>query len=305
MFNYIVRRLLSAVVVLLGVSTIVFFVTFLSGDPAVLMLPADATLDEVEALREAMGLNEPILVQYGRFISRAVQGDFGESIRHRKPALPLVVERLPATIELSLTGMALALVVGIPLGIIAAVRRQTFSDLGAMLIALLGQSMANFWLGIMLIYLFAVKLNLLPSFGHGTWKHLVLPAVALATRLIAVLTRMTRSSMLEVLGEDYIRTARSKGLSERMVIGVHALRNALIPVVTIVALQFGALLGGTVIIETVFTWPGVGLLSVQAIYNRDFPLVQASVFVLALAFVVVNFLADLVYMVLDPRIRLS
>lgn len=304
MIAYFVRRFLSALVVLLGVSTIVFFVTFLSGDPATLMLPGDATVEEVEALREAMGLNDPILVQYGRFVTRAVQGDFGESIRHRESALALVAERLPATIELSVTGMAIALVVGVPLGIIAAIRHQTISDLGAMFVALIGQSMANFWLGIMLIYVFAVQLNLLPSFGHGTWKHLVLPAVALATRLIAILTRMTRSSMLEVLSEDYIRTARSKGLTERIVIGTHALRNALIPVVTIIALQFGALMGGTVIIETVFTWPGVGLLSVQAIYNRDFPVVQASVFVLALAFVIVNFLADVVYGILDPRIRL-
>ena len=291
--------------VVFGVSIIVFLMTFLSGDPAVLMLPIDATSEEVEALREAMGLNDPLLVQYARFISKAVKGDFGYSIRHREPALRLVIERLPATIELSLAGMAIALCTGIPLGILAATRRQSFTDLSAMGIALLGQSMANFWLGIMLIYVFAVRLRILPSFGRGGWRHLALPAVTLATRLVAILTRMTRSTMLEVLGEDYIRTARAKGLKQRVVLVRHALRNALIPIVTIIALQLGALMGGTVIIETVFTWPGVGLLTVHAIYNRDYPLVQASVFILALSFVVFNLFADIVYGMLDPRVRLA
>ena len=291
--------------VVFGVSIIVFLMTFLSGDPAVLMLPIDATIEEVEALREAMGLNDPLLVQYARFISKAVKGDFGYSIRHREPALRLVIERLPATIELSLAGMAIALCTGIPLGILAATRRQSFTDLSAMGIALLGQSMANFWLGIMLIYVFAVRLRILPSFGRGGWRHLALPAVTLATRLVAILTRMTRSTMLEVLGEDYIRTARAKGLKQRVVLVRHALRNALIPIVTIIALQLGALMGGTVIIETVFTWPGVGLLTVHAIYNRDYPLVQASVFILALSFVVFNLFADIVYGMLDPRVRLA
>lgn len=305
MLAYIVRKLIGAIVVLVGVSTIVFFVTFLSGDPAILMSPVEATVEEVEALRENLGLNDPYLVQYARFFSKAVQGDFGNSLRHREPALELALARLPATLELSLTGMFLAIITGIPLGVIAALHRQSFIDLFAMGIALIGQSMANFWLGIMLINIFAVKLNLLPSFGRGDWKHLILPAITLASRLIAILTRMTRATMLDELNEDYIRTARGKGLSEQVVIMRHAFRNALIPIVTIIALQFGALMAGTVIIETVFSWPGIGLLAVQAIYNRDYPLVQASVFILGVAFVGVNFIADIVYGILDPRMRLG
>ena len=304
MVRYLVHRVLGAVIVLLGVSVLAFVVTIASGDPAVLMLPPDATTEEVEAFREAMGFNDPVHIQYLRFLTNALHGDFGRSIRHQEPAFNLVLERMPATIQLSVAGMALALCTGIPLGILAALRRHSLMDLVAMGIALFGQSMANFWLGIMLIYLFAVQLNWLPSFGRGELRHLILPAFTVATRLVAILTRMTRSSMLEVLGEDYVRTARAKGLRETTVIVRHALRNAMIPIVTIVALQFGTLMGGTVIIETVFTWPGVGLLTVQAIYNRDYPVVQASVFVLALAFVAVNLLADILYGIIDPRIRL-
>jgi len=292
-------------VVVFGVSLITFLLTFASGDPAALMLPADASVEEVETLRQAMGLNDPLLVQYLRFISGAIRGDFGYSMHHQEPALKLVAERLPATIQLSLAGMGIALCVGLPLGILAATRHHSLVDLIAILAALFGQSMPSFWLGIMLILIFAVRLHALPSFGRGGWQHLVLPAVALATRLMASVTRVTRSSMLEVLGEDYIWTARAKGLRERVVLLRHALRNALIPVVTIIALQFGGLMGGTVIIETVFTWPGVGFLAVRAIYTRDYPLVQASVFVLALSFVFVNLFADLVYGVIDPRIRVA
>lgn len=304
MTSYVARRIVSAVVVLLGVATIVFFVTHLSGDPAALMLPADATVEEVAALRTAMGLDQPIIMQYAQFMQGAIVGDFGVSLRHRQSALDLVIERLPATIELAVAGMSIAIAIGVPLGIIAALRRHSVIDLAATGVALLGQSMANFWLGIMLIYLFAVQLQWLPSFGYGSWKHLVLPAIAVGTRLVAVLSRLTRSTVLDVMSEDFVRTARSKGLSERAVMMRHTLRNALLPIVTVIALQFGTLLGGTVILESVFTWPGVGLLTVQAIYNRDFPVVQASVFVLALTFVVINFLADVAYAYLDPRIRL-
>lgn len=305
MARYFAKRLVGALVVLLGVSTIVFFVTHLSGDPAALMLPADATVEEVEALRSAMGLDEPLLMQYGRYMAGLAVGDFGTSLRHRQPAWGLVVDRLPATVKLATSGMALAILVGIPLGVIAALYRQSIIDLLANLVSLVGQSMANFWLGIMLIYIFSVRLGIFPSFGYGTWQHLVLPSIAVGTRLVAVLSRVTRSAVLDVVSEDYVRTAKSKGLSSFSVMGRHVLRNALIPVVTIIALQFGTLLGGTVILETVFSWPGVGLLTVQAIYNRDFPVVQASVFLLALTFVVINLLADLAYAYLDPRIRLQ
>ena len=302
MLHYLLKRLWHTVYVILGISMISFFFIHLSGDPVMLMLPGDASMEEVEQLRQKLGFNDPLYVQYGRFIKKAVQGDFGESLYYHVPALDLILERLPASLELSLAAMVLALVVSIPIGIISAVYRGSALDMGSMLGALFGLSMPHFWLGIMFIMIFSVKLGWLPTSGRGTFAQLIMPALALAMSLMAMFARLTRSVMLEVLSLDYIRTARAKGLREFYVIGKHALKNALIPLVTVAGMQFGLLIGGTVIIETVFAWPGVGRLVVQAIFNRDYPLVQSIVFILALIFVAANLLVDLLYIYLDPRI---
>ncbi len=302
MLHYLLKRLWHTVYVVIGISMISFFFIHLSGDPVMLMLPGDASMEEVEQLRQKLGFNDPLYVQYGRFIKKAVQGDFGESLYYHVPALDLILERLPASLELSLAAMVLALVVSIPIGIISAVYRGSALDMGSMLGALFGLSMPHFWLGIMFIMIFSVKLGWLPTSGRGTFAQLIMPALALAMSLMAMFARLTRSVMLEVLSLDYIRTARAKGLREFYVIGKHALKNALIPLVTVAGMQFGLLIGGTVIIETVFAWPGVGRLVVQAIFNRDYPLVQSIVFILALIFVAANLLVDLLYIYLDPRI---
>ena len=302
MLHYLLKRLWHTVYVVIGISAISFFFIHLSGDPVMLMLPADASMQEVEHLRQKLGFNDPLYVQYGRFISRAVRGDFGESLYYHVPAMELIVERLPASLELSFAAMFLALLVAVPIGIISAVYRGSALDMGSMLAALFGLSMPHFWLGIMFIMIFSVKLGWLPTSGRGTLAQLIMPAVALALGLMAMFARLTRSVMLEVLSLDYIRTARAKGLREFFVIGKHALKNALIPLVTVAGMQFGLLIGGTVIIETVFAWPGVGRLVVQAIFNRDYPLVQSIVLILALIFVAVNLLVDILYIYLDPRI---
>lgn len=302
MLHYLLKRLWHTVYVIIGISMISFFFIHLSGDPVMLMLPGDASMEEVEQLRQKLGFNDPLYVQYGRFIKKAVRGDFGESLYYHVPALDLILERLPASLELSLAAMVLALVVSIPIGIISAVYRGSALDMGSMLGALFGLSMPHFWLGIMFIMIFSVKLGWLPTSGRGTFAQLIMPALALAMSLMAMFARLTRSVMLDVLSLDYIRTARAKGLREFYVIGKHALKNALIPLVTVAGMQFGLLIGGTVIIETVFAWPGVGRLVVQAIFNRDYPLVQSIVFILALIFVAANLLVDLLYIYLDPRI---
>jgi peptide/nickel transport system permease protein len=301
---YLLRRLAQAVLVLLGVSFVVFFILYLTGDPALLLLPPDATAEDIRKFREAMGFNDPFIVQYGRFLGGALRGDFGQSVRHGEPAFPLVLERLPATFQLSGAALLLALLLAIPAGVVSAVRRNTAVDYVATVVALLGQSMPTFWLGIMLILIFSVQFNLLPSSGRGGIEHLVLPAVTLGLFTTARITRLTRSGMLEVLNQDYIRTARAKGVSGQPVVWKHAFKNAAIPIVTIVGIELGTLLGGSVITETIFAWPGVGRLSVQAIYNRDYPVVQAAVFLLASTFVLVNLVVDLLYTYLDPRIRL-
>ena len=303
MKRFLARRLAQALVVVLGVSVVAFFILHLTGDPALLLLPPDATAEEIRNFRDAMGFNDPFVVQYWRFLRGAATGNFGESLRHGAPAMRLVVERLPATLELAGAAMALALCVALPAGIVSAVRRNTPVDYVSTVVALLGQSMPTFWLGIMLILIFSVRLNLLPSSGRGGLPHLILPAVTLGLFTTARMMRLTRSGMLEVLGQDYIRTARAKGVNESPVIWKHALRNAAVPIVTIAGIELGALLGGSVITETIFAWPGVGRLSVQAIYNRDYPVVQAAVFLLSTTFVVVNLLVDVAYTYLDPRIR--
>src|SRR5437868_2990066 len=304
MRTYLTRRLLQSLLVLFGVSFVVFFILHLTGDPALVLLPPEASAEDIRRFREAMGFNDPFFVQYGRFLMGALRGDFGQSIRHGEPAFDLVMERMPATFQLAGAALALALCLAVPAGIISAVRRNSLIDYVSTVIALLGQSMPTFWLGIMLILLFSVQFNLLPSSGRGEWRHLVLPSITLGLFTTARITRLTRSGMPEVLNQDYIRTARARGVSDPPVVGKHALKNAAIPIVTIVGIELGTLLGGSVITETIFAWPGVGRLSVQAIYNRDYPVVQAAVFTLSATFVVVNLVVDVLYTYLDPRIRL-
>ena len=303
MHRHLLSLVLHVISVALGVSLLSFVFMHLSGDPVMLMLPPEATSQQIDDFRERMGFNDPIPLQYLRFLSGAVKGDFGTSLRHQQPAMSIVLERLPATIELAVTGMGLALLVAVPFGILSAIRRGSFLDYAVMSGSLLGLSMPNFWVGIVGILIFAVKFRLLPTAGRGTWAQLVLPSLALGSYLMALIARLTRSGMLEVINQDYIRTARAKGVAERLIILRHALMNALIPLVTVVGLQMGELLGGTVVIETVFAWPGVGRLILQAVFQRDYPLVQAAVFILAMIFVGTNLLVDAAYRYLDPRIR--
>src|SRR2546426_9601579 len=302
MLQYGVRKLAHTLLVALGVVTLVFAALRLSGDPAATMLPGDASVDELVALRKTLGLDRPIPVQYVSFLASAVTGDFGISFRHQQPALGLVIDRLPATLELAFAALVLAVVVAIPLGIIAALNRGRLADL-AMAFAVVGQATPYFWMGIMLILIVSVELGWLPTSGRGSFAHLILPAITLGTHFAASLARLTRTAMLEVLGQNYVTTARAKGLPERTVILAHALKNASVPVITLIGLQFGTLLGGAVVTETIFAWPGVGRLAVQSIFVRDYPVVQAGVFVLALSFVAINLLVDLLYGFLDPRIR--
>jgi ABC-type dipeptide/oligopeptide/nickel transport system permease component len=303
--GYVAARLATAVLVILGVSVVSFFLTFLTGDPAEIMLPPGATAAQIEQFRVEWGFADPLPVQYWRFLKRAVHGDFGISLRHGQQSLPLIVARLPATLQLTVTAMLLAIVLAVPLGVLAATHRGGPIDFLAMGVALVGQSVPNFWLAIMMILLFAVSWGLLPTSGRGGVAHVVMPAAAIAINLMALLTRLVRSTMIEMLSEDYVRTARAKGLRELFVTSRHALPNALIPLVTVVGLQFGYILGGAVVIETIFTWPGVGLFTIQAILNRDYPVVQAAVFILATAVVLINLTVDLLYVWLDPRIRLT
>jgi len=285
-----------------GISVISFFFIHLSGDPVMLMLPGDASDQEIEELREQLGFNDPLHVQYARFAIKAVQGDFGESLYYHVPVMELIIERIPASLELAVSAMIFALVLAIPIGIISAVKRGSMIDMGSMFGALLGISMPHFWLGIMMMLLFSIYLGWLPTSGRGTFAHLIMPAISLGLSLMAMFARLTRSVMLEVLSLDYIRTARAKGLKEQVIIYKHALKNALIPLVTVAGMQFGFLIGGTVIIETVFAWPGLGRLVIQAIFGRDYPLVQGIVFVFSIIFVGINLLVDILYVYLDPQI---
>lgn len=305
MRRYIAARLATAILVIFGVSIISFLLTFLTGDPAEIMLPPGATAQQIAHFRAEWGFDDPLPAQYWRFLRRAVQGDFGISLRHGQSSLPLIAARLPATLQLTVTAMLLAIVLAVPLGVLAATHRGGKLDVLAMAVSLLGQSVPNFWLAIMMILLFAVSWGLLPTSGRGGLAHVVMPAAAIAINLMALLTRLVRTTMIEVLAEDYVRTGRGKGLRELAVVTRHALPNALIPLVTVVGLQFGYILGGAVVIETVFTWPGVGLFTIQAILNRDYPVVQASVFILATAVVLLNLAVDLLYVWLDPRIRVA
>ena len=304
MMVYILRRLLWVVPVILGVSTLVFFfIHLIPGDPVELMLGESAEPADKEALREELGLNKPILYQYAHFLGGLFRGDLGRSLHTHKPVVETLLSRFPATLELTITALCVAVLIAIPVGVVAATRQYSFIDNSSMFLALFGVSMPNFWLGPMLIILFSINLGWLPVSGKGGWEHLVLPAITLGMAMAAILTRMTRSSVLEVIHEDYIRTARAKGLRESRVIFKHALRNALIPVITLLGLQFGALLSGAVITETIFAWPGIGRLTIEAINKRDYPLVQGCVLTISLSYVLVNLLVDLVYSLVDPRIK--
>lgn len=284
---------------------IVFFLVHLTGDPAVALMPRDATPEDIEQFRHVMGFDRPLYEQYLSFLGRVAHGNFGYSYRYHAEALPLVLERVPATFELALAASFIALLISIPMGIIAALRKDSLFDNASMAIALFGQCMPTFWLGIMLILIVSVRLRLLPPSGGGGFKYLVLPAITLGTYSAAVISRLLRSSLLEVLSKDYIRTARAKGLAENTVVYRHALKNAAIPVVTVTGMQIASLLGGAIITETVFSYPGVGLLAIQAIRYRDIPVVQAFVTIVAVIVVITNLVVDLAYRYLDPRVRLT
>ena len=304
MFRFLVRRLALTLPVVLGVTTLVFaLIHLIPGDPAQAMLGETASEQDVQALRERLGLDRPLVEQYGAFLAGIARGDLGTSLRTNEPVATAILDRLPATLELAAAAMVVSIGVAIPLGIIAAVRRGTFVDHLATTVALTGISIPNFWLGPLLAIVFAVELGWLPVSGRGTPAHLILPAISLGAALAAILARMTRASLLEELREPYVQAARARGTSRARAVLRHAFRNSLIPVVTLVGLQFGAVLTGAVITETIFAWPGVGRLLIQSIGFRDYPLVQGCVLFIAATYVVMNLLTDLVYGALDPRIR--
>ena len=302
---YIARRLGSTVTVALGVAAAVFALLHLSGDPAMLLVPADAPPDVVDTTRHELGLDRPLPEQFLRYLARVGSGDLGTSLRFNRPVAQLMAERLPRTLELTLAALLLAVVTAIPAGILSALTRGRLLDQLTMVLAVSGQALPVFWLSLLLIWLFALKLGWVPVFGYGTPAHLVLPAISLSTIVLGRLARLVRASMLEVLGQDYIRTARAKGLAESRVIARHGLQNAAIPIVTVVGLQLGQLLGGAVVTESVFAWPGVGSLAAQAVFDRDFPVVQGVTLVTSFIFVVANLAVDLAYVALNPRIRLD
>jgi len=303
-FRFLVRRLALTLPVVLGVATLVFaLIHLIPGDPAQAMLGETASEQDVQALRERLGLDRPLVEQYGAFLAGIARGDLGTSLRTNEPVATAVLDRLPATLELAAAAMVVSIGAAIPLGIIAAVRRGTFVDHLATTLALTGISIPNFWLGPLLAIVFAVELGWLPVAGRGTAAHLVLPAISLGAALAAILTRMTRASLLEELREPYVLAARARGTSRARAVLRHAFRNSLIPVVTLVGLQFGGVLTGAVITETIFAWPGVGRLLIQSIGFRDYPLVQGCILFIAMTYVAMNLLTDLAYGVLDPRIR--
>lgn len=300
---FLLKRLAQIIPVLFIISFVIFALVYIAGNPVALMLPDDASQEEIDQLTASLGLDRPFIVQYGNYLLHLMQGDFGDSFRYNTSALPLVLERLPATLELAVAALTLAVCIAIPLGIWSATKQNSPLDLIAAGGAVLGKAMPNFWLGIMLILLFSVTLGWLPVSGRGTFAHLLLPAITLATGIAAEMTRLLRSNMIEILSQDYIRTARSKGIRETLVVYKHALRNSLIPLVTITALQTSTVVGGTLITETVFSWPGIGQLLIQAVNTRDMAIVQACVFVIALLVIAMNLLADVLYRFLDPRIK--
>ncbi|MBL1259536.1 MAG: ABC transporter permease [Thiotrichaceae bacterium] len=306
MLSFIISRLLSAVFVIFGVSCLVFFLIHLvPGDPVEVMLGESSQPADREALRAALGLDQPILVQLVNYFNGLLHFDLGESLHSKRPIVDMLMERIPATATLAAAGLVVAVVIAFPLGIMAAMKKDTAWDSGAMFFSLFGISIPNFWMGPLLILFFSLWLGWLPVSGQSGIASLVLPALTLGTALAAILARMIRATLLEVMGEDYIRTARAKGLSERAIIMNHGLKNAMLPVITLLGLQLGALLGGAMITEIVFSWPGIGQLTIDAINRRDYPVVQACILLISLTYVVVNTLTDLVYAWMDPRIRLG
>lgn len=304
-WSYVIRRAWQSLTILLGVSIVVFGLMHLSGDPIRLLAPIDTTAEELEAIRKLHGLDRPVPVQYWNFLTGVLRGDFGKSLRSGENALHLALERVPATARLAFTALALSLIVALPFGVLAAVKRNTWIDRTVMGAALIGQSMPVFWLGILLILVFAVNLGILPATGtRAGWRSLILPGITLGMFNMARTARLLRSELLEILQAEYIMTARAKGMSARVVLWRHAFRNAVIPLVTLIGLDLGALLAGSVITETIFAWPGIGRLAVNAIYGRDYPVVQATVLVVASIYVLINFLVDLSYAFLNPRVRL-
>ncbi len=304
MSAYVLRRLVLAVPTLVGVTVVVFaLIRLVPGDPARLVLGLQASEEEVQRLRVQLGLDQPLPVQYARFLARLLQGDLGRSVVTGEPVLREIGARLPATVQLAVTSTVVATLAGVAAGVVSATRQYSWWDYAVMTVALFGISLPVFWLGLMLMLLFSVHLRWLPAGGYGTPAHLVLPTVTLAAFSVAIIARMTRSSLLEVLHQDYVRTAWAKGLSSRAVVLRHALKNALIPVVTVIGLQFGGLLGGAILTETVFAWPGMGRLLVGAIVARDYPVVQGTVLVFAALFTLVNLAVDVLYAYVDPRIH--
>jgi peptide/nickel transport system permease protein len=303
MRGYLLSRLAQTALVVFLSLTAVFFLVRLSGDPVLLFLPMDIQAKDVNEFRQRLGFNDPLPVQYARFITGVAHGDFGESLRYRRPALGLVLERLPATLELGVTALLLTFCLAIPVGVLSATRRGTIVDYLGMGAAVLGQAVPGFWLGLMLIYLLSVRLGWLPTGGTGSPAHFVMPCIVLASFYAARIARLTRSSVLDTLNEEYVLTARAKGLAEWIVIGKHTLKNSAIPIVTLAGLETGQLLGGAVITETIFAWPGLGRLTVQALLNRDFPVVLAAVSVISVTYTLINFAVDLLYGWLDPRTR--
>jgi peptide/nickel transport system permease protein len=305
MKSYALRQLIQLAVVVVGISMLAFAILHVIGDPVLLLLPQNAGKEEYERYTKLLGLDRPVYVQYWKFASRAVQGDFGKSWYTDTPAFKLVLERMPPTLYLTTAGLVTALLIALPLGILAALRRHSFIDNLCTMLAVAGQAMPIFWLGIMLIIIFAVRLKTLPASGYGSWEHFLMPAFTLGAFLAPITMRLVRSGVIEILNMDYIRTARAKGFAEPTVIVKHAFRNACIPVITVLGLQFGQLLGGAIVTETVFAWPGVATLTVDSIRNQDFPVVQCAVVLLALIIVAINFVVDMVVGFLDPRIRLG
>lgn len=304
MRGWVLRRILLLIPVVLGVATLVFgFLRMVPGNPVEIMLGKQARATDIEAMRRNLGLEGPVYEQYLDFLAGLARGDLGESFSFGEPVTEVVLDRYPATIRLAVAAMLVAILMAFPLGVVAAVKPNTPVDTAAGAFSLLGVSMPNFWLGPLLIIVFSIKLGLTPVSGSGTLAHLILPAITLGTAMAGILARLIRSGLLEVSGAPYIRAAKAKGASSRRVMWVHSMRNALLPVVTVMGLQFGALLGGAVITETIFSWPGVGLLLIEAIRARDYPLVQGCVLAIAVTYVVVNLLTDMTYGFIDPRIR--
>lgn len=303
MQRYFLSRLGQSVLLLFGVLLLVFAMVRVTGDPAALMMSRQASPEDLEEFRERMGFNDPTLVQFGRFISGAVVGDFGDSLHFKTPALPMVMERLPATLQLALTALIMAVVVGIPLGLVGGFNPGSFIDNIARGLALLGQSVPNFWLALIMISFFAVNLRWFPTFGRDEWKSVIMPAFVLGLPVMGQIVRLTRSSVLEIRGEDFIRTARSKGLERKTIYIKHVFRNVAIPLVSVIGIQFGYLLGGSIYIEAIFAWPGMGQLLEQSIGWRDFPLVQALAVFTAVVVLGINLLTDMTYAIIDPRIR--